>query len=712
MRQILQNLGNGETMLAEVPRPKLGQNDVLVASQCSLISIGTERMLLEFGRSSLVGKARKQPAKVRQVLNKIKTDGLAVTVEAVRSKLGQPIPLGYSNAGIVLEVGGNVRDFAPGDRVASNGPHAEVVRVGRNLCAAIPDGVPFDQAAFAVVASIGLQGVRLAAPTLGETVVVIGLGLIGLLTVQLLKSNGCKVIGLDPDGGRCALAREFGAEAILLGSKDPVKTVLALTNGFGADAVLITASTTSDEPIRQAAAMSRKRGRIVLVGVAGLNLSRELFYEKELSFQVSCSYGPGRYDPDYEERGIDYPAGFVRWTEKRNFEAVLGLMASGAIDPSRLITARHHLEDAVDAYRGLAGSSLGVLIDYKPVAENETALSARTIRLSDEPGRPASAPGTLVAGFLGFGNFGSRTLAPMFKAAGVELKTVVNSGGAAASVTGKSAGFSLSSTDSESIFADPHINTVAIVTRHDSHAGLAARAVASGKAVFVEKPLAITRQQLTQVRDAVQAATSEGLSPIVTVGFNRRCAPMILKMKTWLDRRNEPVSLMLTMNAGAVPAAHWTQDPEIGGGRIIGEAIHYIDLARFLAGQPITEVRALGMGMADGSGSDKTHIVLCFADGSTAVINYLANGSPAYPKERIEAFCEGGTVVIDNFRTLKAYSAAGVSSTRAWRPDKGHAAFVRQFVEAVKGSTAPPMPFDEIIEVHDAAFTAIEQIRA
>jgi threonine dehydrogenase-like Zn-dependent dehydrogenase/predicted dehydrogenase len=712
VKQILQKLGNGETVLVDVPRPAVRDNDVLIATQRSLISVGTERMLLEFGRSSLIGKARKQPEKVKQVLNKARVDGILTTYDSVKSKLAEPVPLGYCNAGIVLEVGKSVTGLKPGDRVVSNGPHAEIVRVGQNLCAKIPDGVSFDDAAFTVLASIGLQGIRLAAPSLGETVCVIGLGLIGLLTVQLLRSNGCRVVGIDPDAKRCALAASFGAFTVNARSGDPVKSVLAFTAGLGADAVLITASTVSDQPMQQAAEMSRKRGRIVLVGVTGLNLSRDAFYQKELTFQVSCSYGPGRYDPAYEEQGHDYPAGFVRWTEGRNFEAVLALLAGGAIDLSQLVESRYALKDVVAAYDKLAGStSLGILIDYPPFAASRADLMLRTVDLSGEPdAKPATAAGAITLGMIGFGNFGSRSLAPSFKSAGAALKTVVNSGGAAAAVTARSAGFRQMSTDQGTVFGDSQINIVAVTTRHDTHADFACRSIETGKAAFVEKPLAITREQLGAVVSCWQNALSQGKTPILTVGFNRRFAPMVRGLKEWLDRRSDPASLILTINAGAIPASHWTQHPNVGGGRIIGEAVHFIDLARFLIGHPIVSVRAVSMGKAAAAGSmdDKAHIALKFGDGSTAVINYLANGSAAYSKERIEAFCGGGIGVIDNYRTLKSYSAPGLKAARSWRQDKGHAAFVKAFVDSVKSGGTPPVPFEEIVEVHNACFDALD----
>lgn len=715
MRQILQNLGNGETILADVPAPRPGPRELLIASQRSLVSAGTERMLVEFGKAGLIGKARQQPAKVRQVLDKVRTDGLNTTLTAVRSKLAEPIPLGYCNAGVVIGVGSLVKSFRVGDRVVSNGPHAELVRAGENLCARIPDTVDDEAAAFTVLASIGLQGVRLAAPTIGETVVVTGLGLIGLMTVQILAANGCNVIGIDPDGSRCRLAEKFGARAVQVGSADPVKRVMALTGGTGADAVLITASTASQEPLEQAAAMSRKRGRIILIGVAGTNISREAFYEKELAFQVSCSYGPGRYDPAYEQAGVDYPLPFVRWTEQRNFQAILGLLSSGRLDVKPLITDRYEIAEAAKAYASISGKgSLGVIIEYPPVAEDKAKLTADRIILNSEPSAPPlEGKRQVVCGFLGFGNFGARMLAPAFRKAGVRLKAVVNTGGPAVAVTGKSAGFELASTNRDAVLADDEINAVAIVTRHSDHARSAVECIEAGKSVFVEKPIAIKREELGDLRKAWSANAGNHAGQVFMGGFNRRFAPFSLRMKEWLDRRSEPVSLVLLMNAGAIPTSHWTQDPEVGGGRLIGEAVHMVDLARFLVGHPIVATRCMAAGTGQGSdpASDRVNISLAFADGSTAVVHYLANGSSAYPKERVEAFCGGSVAVIDNFLSIKGFGAKGLKNGRAWKQDKGHEACARAFVEAVAAGSGSPIAFGEMIEVADACFDAMDGIR-
>ncbi|HWA40200.1 MAG TPA: bi-domain-containing oxidoreductase, partial [Gemmatimonadales bacterium] len=523
-------------------------------------------------------KVRSQPEKVAQVLDKIRTDGLGATLDAVRSKLATPIPLGYCHAGVVVEAGRGVGGFAPGDRVVTNGSHAEYVKVPVTLSARIPDGVPFEAAAFTPLAAIGLQGVRLAAPAIGETVVVFGLGLIGLLTAQILRANGCTVIGIDRAPDRLALAARWGVRPVDGSTQDPVATVLAATGGAGADAVLLTLATAEDGPVTQAAEMCRQRGRLVLVGTTGLGLSRESFYKKELSFTVSCSYGPGRYDPRYEEEGIDYPAGFVRWTAQRNFDAVLGLMADGKLDVAPLITHRIPFERAPEAYDLITGGapSLGVVLGY-PDRGGVVAPEAR--RIATGVGAPGGK-GHLV---IGAGNFATRTLLPALRANGAVLKGIVTSGGAAGAVAAKAFAIPVASTDVAASLTDPEVTAVFVLTRHDSHAALALQALEAGKHVFVEKPLALTEEELDRV-----LAAAERAGRMVMVGFNRRFAPHAVELRRELAGRAGPVALVLTVNAGAIPRDHWTHSPVQGGGRIVGEACHFIDLARALVGRPIS----------------------------------------------------------------------------------------------------------------------------
>ncbi len=706
MRQVLQDMSNGKTWLVEAPAPQVSSGHLVIRTTQSLISAGTERMLVDFGKASLLSKARKQPEKVKQVLDKVRTDGLAVTVSAVRSKLGQPLPLGYCNVGRIEAAGPGVDGMHPGDRVASNGPHAEVVKVAKNLCAKIPDNVDDECAAFTIVASIGLQGIRLAQPTLGEAFVVTGAGLIGLLTVQLLRAHGCRVLAIDFDEAKLELARSFGAETCNPArGEDPVAAGVAFSRGIGVDGVIITASTDSNEPVQNAARMCRKRGRIVLVGVTGLALNRADFYEKELSFHVSCSYGPGRHDPAYEQGGHDYPVGFVRWTEKRNFEAVLDMMASGQLNVRPLISQRFRFEDVPDAYKALTGdrSGLGILLQYPEVAANAAAIRVTLHAFA------APAAGKAVVGFVGAGNFGSRVLIPAFKSAGASLKVIATSSGVSGVVHGGRAGFAEAVADARLVLEDSQVNTVAIVTRHDSHASLAASAFRSGKNVFVEKPLAVTREQLDAVRAAYEAASG----PRLMVGFNRRFAPHTVKMKSLLETVKEPKAFIMTVNAGAIPAGHWTQDAIAGGGRIIGEACHFIDLMRFLAGCPITAVKATRMGRTPSMEivEDKAAITLTFNDGSFGTIHYLANGAADFPKERIEVFAAGRVLEIDNFRVLRAWGWPGVSKMSLWKQDKGHSRGVQAFVRAIENGEASPIPAGEIFEVALASIEAAEQMR-
>ena len=701
MKQILQSLKTGVTKTAEVPCPAIQRGQILIRSSVTLVSAGTERMLVEFGKAGWIDKARQQPDKVRMVLDKIKTDGLMPTVEAVFNKLDQPLPLGYCNVGAVLDIGSGVTGFAIGERVVSNGKHAEAVCVPVNLCAKVPESVADEDAAFTVLGAIALQGIRLVNPTLGETVVVTGLGLIGLMTVQLLRAHGCRVLGLDFDPLKLALARQFGAETVDLGvGQDPLAAALVLSRGRGVDAVLITASTKSNEPVHQAAQMCRKRGRIVLVGVTGLELSRADFFEKELSFQVSCSYGPGRYDPNYEEKGQDYPVGFVRWTEQRNLEAVLDMMADGRIDVKPLISHRFEIDEAVQAYELVGGSapSLGILLSYPSVSEKPDAiLRNQTVNLG--PARPSVGKATL--GFIGSGNYATAVLIPAFKAAGVRLKTVASAGGVSAAHAGRKFGFEKTTTATEEVFADPEINAVVVATRHDSHALQVCHALEAGKPVFVEKPLALTLDELSQVEVAYASALTAGQMPLVMVGFNRRFAPQAVKVKSLLTALDAPKALVMMVNAGAIPSTHWTQDRAVGGGRIVGEACHFIDLLRYLAGSPIVDAQVVSLGNAKGLTGlgDTVTLTLRFADGSMGTVHYLANGHKSFPKERLEVFCSGRILQLDNFRKLKGFGWPGFAKMNLWRQDKGQKDCAAAFVRAVEFGGVAPIAFDELVEV-------------
>jgi predicted dehydrogenase len=717
LKQILQSLKTGLTEVAEVPCPSVRRGQLLIRSSHTLVSAGTERMLLEFGKAGWIEKALQQPDKVRIVLDKIKTDGLMPTLEAVFNKLDQPLPVGYCNVGTVLELGSSVLGFAEGERVVSNGKHAEVVRVPVNLCAKVPASVSDEEATFTVLGAIALQGIRLVQPTLGESVVVTGLGLVGLMTVQLLRAQGCRVLGIDFDPDKLALAKQFGAETVCLSTgEDPISLATLFSRGRGVDAVIITASTKSSEPVHQAALMSRKRGRIVLVGVAGLELSRADFFEKELSFQVSCSYGPGRYDPNYEDKGQDYPVGFVRWTEQRNFEAVLDMMADGRLDVKPLISHRFAIADAAMAYElvGEATPSMGILLRYPTFAEKPQAdLRRQTVALgAGLPSRPASRNDGVciqpVVGFVGSGNYATAVLIPAFKEAGARLKVVASSGGVSGVHAGRKYGFHETTTQTDTIFADPEVNAVVITTRHDSHANLVCQALAAGKHVFVEKPLALKLDDLKAIEQAYLDAVVAGKSPIVMVGFNRRFAPQLLKMKELLDGTKGPKTFVMTVNAGAIPPEHWTQDPAVGGGRIVGEACHFIDLLRYLAGVAIVGHSSARM---DAATVDTVTIQLGFADGSMGTVHYFANGSKAFPKERLEVFAAGRVLQLDNFRKLAAFGWPAFRKMNLWRQDKGNKNCAAAFVRGVEQGGHAPIPFDEIMEVSRISAEIAESLR-
>ncbi len=704
MLQVLQNLASGETLVADVPAPQVVRGTLLVTTRASLVSAGTERMLVDFSRAGWIDKARQQPEKVRQVLDKVRTDGPFATLEAVRSKLDQPLALGYCNAGVVQEVGAGVEGFAVGDRVVSNGPHAEIVRVGKNLCARIPEGVSDEAAAFTVPGAIGLQGVRLAQPTLGECFVVTGLGLIGLLTVQLLRAHGCRVLGIDFDAGKLALAQRFGAEVCdLARGEDPVARAMAFSGGRGVDGVIVTAATQSSEPIAQAARMCRKRGRIVLVGVTGLELNRADFYEKELTFQVSCSYGPGRYDTAYEQQGNDYPIGFVRWTEQRNFEAVLAMLAEGKLDVAPLVSHRFAVQDAARAYEVLVNerSALGIVLQY---AGAPASAGERRIALGPAPSVAAS--GEAVVAMIGAGNYGSRVLIPALRHAGARLDTLVTSAGVSGVHHGRKAGFAYASTDVETdAFANPRANAIVVATRHDTHARYAAQALRAGKHVFVEKPLALTVEELAQIEQAHAAAPGR----LLMVGFNRRFAPLVTRMKALLDAVAAPKAMVYAVNAGAIPPEHWTQNRDIGGGRIIGEACHFIDLLRFLAGAPIESHTVVPMRVQP---PDTVTISLRFTDGSVGTVHYFANGYNVLAKERIEVFAGGRVLQLDNFRVLRAYGWPGFARQWLWRQDKGQQACIAAFVDAVRCGGNAPIAFAELVEVARVSIATEEAVRS
>ena len=704
MKQIIQNLQSGETILEAVPAPAIRSGHVLIRSTRSLVSLGTEKMLVEFSKGSLIAKAKSQPDKVKQVLEKIKTDGLAPTLEAVFNKLGQPLPLGYCNVGKVVSVGTGVTEFKVGDRVASNGAHAEMVCVPKNLCAKIPDGVSDDAAAFTVIGSIGLQGIRLLKPTFGETVVVVGLGLIGLISAQILKANGCRVIGFDFDQTKVDLAEKLGITAIDPSSgTDQVKFVEEQTGGVGADGVLITASAKSNEIISQSARMSRKRGRIVLVGVIGLDLSRADFYEKELSFRVSCSYGPGRYDEAYESKGQDYPLGFVRWTEKRNFEAVLQAIGAGQIDTEALVTERVPLADYDAIYGEMGkGGSIASILQYEEKVDSSATVKVTLHAGGEKVVRKATGSRDGI-GIIGAGNFTGATVLPAFSGLNANLKYIASAGGLSATTLAKKGGVECATSDYHEILKDDEVDLVMITTRHDLHAKMTLESLKAGKNVFVEKPLCLNSDELEQI---VAAQAENGRQ--VAVGFNRRFAPLAVKLKSLVGEG--PKNIVATMNAGHIPVSHWVHDLEVGGGRIIGEACHYIDLCTFMAGSEVVAVCMNAMGEDPQENTDNASILLKYANGTNAVINYFANGSKAYSKERLEVHSQEKSFVLDNWRELRGFGSAGFKKMKS-KQDKGHKAQFARLVDWVNNGGEPLIPFAEIVNTTKASFAAIESLK-
>jgi predicted dehydrogenase/threonine dehydrogenase-like Zn-dependent dehydrogenase len=699
MKQIIQDLSSGDTILEDIPAPLVKPGYVLIQTTRSLVSLGTERMLVEFGKSNLFQKAKQQPDKVKEVINKIKTDGLKPTINAVFNKLGQPIPLGYCNVGKVIAIGKGVQDFSIGDRVASNGPHAEIVCVPRNLVVKIPDNVTDDEATFTVIGSIGLQGIRLINPTFGETIVVVGLGLIGLITAQLLKANGCHVIGFDFDTKKVNIAKTFGIDAINPSDGiDQVAYILNATNSIGADSVIITASNKSNDIISQSAKMSRKRGRIILVGVIGLNISRADFYEKELTFQVSCSYGPGRYDDNYEQKGEDYPLPFVRWTEKRNFEAILNAISNKTIELEPLITEKIALTEFQEIYGNMSqNNSIASLLIYP---EQQVNLN-RSIELSSNKIKSANG----IVGIIGAGNFTSAMILPCLRKTPANLKFISSSSGLSGTTLAKKYKISNSTTDNLIILDDKDVDLVMITTRHNSHAKLVIESLKAGKNVFVEKPLALNQDELDKVIETY------GISgKTLTVGFNRRFAPLAIQMKKALGSVNSPMNIITTMNAGFIPSKSWVHDMEIGGGRIIGEACHFIDLITYLSGSKVKAVCMNSMGLQTNENSDNAIILLKYENGTSAVINYFSNGSKAYSKERIEVYHQEKTLVMDNWRKLKGYGFKNFNSSSSGQ-DKGHQNQFNLLLSSIQNGGDQIIPFDEIVNTTKASFAAIESLK-
>ncbi len=696
MKQILQSFKTGETELASLPSPKVKKGQILIQTTRSLVSLGTERMLVEFGKASLIQKARQQPDKVKMVLDKIKAEGLMPTLETVFNKLEQPLPLGYCNVGKVIAIGEGVKSFKIGDRVVSNGQHAQFVCIPQNLVAHIPENISDEEATFTVVGSIGLQGIRLIKPTIGETIVVIGLGLIGLLTAEMLIANGCKVLGYDLEDSKVEIAKKKGIIAFNpLKGNDPVKFVLENTLNIGADGVVITASAKTNNIISQAAQMSRQRGRIVLVGVIGLNLSRAEFYEKELSFQVSCSYGPGRYDDDYEMKGKDYPLPFVRWTEKRNFQTVLQLISSGKLNVNELISEIIPLEEYDKIYSNIDKSnSIASIFKYSRNSKPEYSIVINERE-------PQSNQG--VIGIIGAGNFTKMTLLPTLKNKKAYIKYIVSSGGVNGTALAKKYNIAQSTTDYNLVLEDEAVDMVMITTRHNLHANMVIKALKKNKHVFVEKPLALNNEELEAIQEAYNNSNAT-----LMIGFNRRFSPHIKKMKTIIGE--SPMNIVATMNAGEIPLNVWVHDMEVGGGRIIGEACHYFDLIVHLTGSKIKSVCMNALGKNPEENTDNGSILLKLENGSTGVVNYFANGAKTYSKERLEIFSQKKTLIMDNFIKTTGYGIKGFSKFKT-KLDKGHKEQFSKISDTVKRGSVALIPYDELINVTKASFAAIKSLK-
>ena len=705
MHRVTQNIRNGKRSVVELPDPVARPGELLIANAVSVISAGTEKMVMDLAKKSLIGKARERPDHVRRVLVKVRNEGLVNTYRQVQEKLDEPMSLGYSCAGKVLACGSGVQQFKPGDRVTSNGPHAGIVCVPKHLCARIPDGVSMDQAAFATLGAIALQGVRLARLGLGETVFVIGLGLVGQLVVSLLKASGCRVLGTDLDPAKCELARKLGAADARTEMR--AADVLAATGGLGADAVLIAASTSSNQPIELAAEAVRRKGRVVAVGAVGLDLPRRPFFFKEAEFVVSCSYGPGRYDAVYEERGHDYPAAYVRWTEQRNMQAFLDQIAAGAVDPVPLISHRFPIENALEGYRLIEQGNerfLGIVLEYPEVDPDRRRES---IRLAS-PG----LGGKVGIGCLGAGNFARAVLLPILTQ-NDQLHPVVlcSAGGSSASHAGRKRGFDRIATNEDAVYDDPEVGAVFILTRHAQHAQQVERAIRAGKHVFVEKPLALQIEEIAEIEESLRAAGDA--APLVMVGFNRRFSPAARHVKQAFSGVRSPLTVSFRFNAGAIPADHWVQDDETGGGRLVGEACHAIDLATYLIGAPPVRVFAESIGgpHAPQITDDQSFLTLRHADGSISSVAYLAGGDPAYPKERVEVIGGGRIAVIEDFRRVET-SVAGKRATKKFlQQDKGHRAEIEAFSEVLARGGEAPIPWDELRAVSIASILAVRSLR-
>lgn len=707
MKQLLQNIKTGKSIVENVPVPTPREGQALVKVEASLVSAGTERMVVEFAEKSLVGKARSRPDLVKQVMDKARREGLVNTAQAAFNRLDQPVALGYSSSGTIVALGKNLQGFKVGQRVACAGGgyavHAEYNVVPRNLLTPLPKNVDFESAAFTTLGAITLHGFRLAEPQIGENVAIIGMGLLGLLAAQIATAAGCNVLGIDVDPSRITLASSLGLKAVR--RAEAVDSSVAFTANHGFDVILICADTSSNDPVELAGVIARDRARVIATGAVGLSFPRKVYYEKEISFINSRSYGPGRYDLNYEEQGNDYPLGYVRWTEGRNFEAVLDLMESGKLKVQPLITHRFPIEQATQAYEVITGKKkepfLGVLLTYP---SSEWKVESRVVHF---PLSKTSKSTSVKLGVLGAGLFANSVLIPSIKKAGdIELVGIASSGGLHAQHAGKKFGFQYATSNDDEIINDPNINTVAILTRHDTHAELVVKAVKAGKHIFVEKPLAINSTQLSTISKQLKADDC----PLIAVGFNRRFAPLAQSLSSFFLHRNEPMHVHYRVNAGAIPLNHWTQDPEVGGGRIIGEACHFVDFITFLVGAAPVSMTAHALPDGGKYREDNVSMTFTFPDGSIGIVDYLANGDKSFSKERVEVFCDGQIAVLDDFVSLQTVKDGKKKETKGTQ-NKGWVDEWKVFAKCIREGGQPPIPYEQLIGVTKATFAAVESLR-
>ena len=711
MKQLLQNMKTGQALVVDVPVPHPGQGTALIRTANSLVSAGTERMLVSFAKQGLIGKARSRPDLLREVLNKARREGILTTFDAAMNKLDQPLALGYSSAGTIVQAGPGLKGFHTGDRVACAGGgyavHAEFAAIPQNLMVFIPDGVDFEQAAFTTVGAIAMQGFRLADVQVGARVAVIGLGLLGLLATGIAQAAGCQVLGIDLDPSRVALAKQMGAKTAVT-REQAVEAAEAFSLGHGLDAVLICADTDANDPVELAGEIARDRAKVVVVGAVGMGVPRKPYYEKELSLVVSRSYGPGRYDPNYEEKAQDYPIGYVRWTEARNMEAFLSLLAENRLDVSPLITHRIPIEEAQRAYEIITGKQpyLGVLLTYQnqPLPKEKRVLNLQAPDVRVKPGE------IMALGVLGAGNYALSTFLPAIKdVGGIAPIGIVSASGVNAHHAAHRYGFGFAASESEAVIEDPAINLLAILTRHNLHTQQILSGLKAGKHIYCEKPLAINAKQLEEIKTTLQKEEQ----PLLTIGYNRRFAPLAIHLKTFIDQRQQPLYAHYRVNANVLPPEHWLIDPEVGGGRIIGEGCHFIDFLTFLVGSTPIEVTTRGLLDEDKTSEENIVMTFRFLDGSLGVVSYLANGDKSYPKEYLEVFSGGRIAALHDWRKLELVSKGKRKVKRhLLQQDKGHKNAWQAFLGAVQGEKESPIPYDQLIGVAQASLAALDSLRS